>query len=170
MLREQRHSTMDVPQQMESMPPAPSASVGESEAKELSNGVFTDGSLSSTLQIDHHPSQNPGTEGVMPIAVVGMACRFPGNSSSPESLWKMLSQGRSGWTNVPEDRFTQSSFYHPKRGMEGTVSWISLTLIASQLPVLTGTSSAMHKEAISLAKMSPNLTPHSSTSPQKKQR
>ena len=37
----------------------------------------------------------------VPIAIVGMACRFAGDVSSPESLWKMCVEGRSGVRNHP---------------------------------------------------------------------
>ena len=58
---------------------------------------------------------------VMPIAVVGMSCRLPGGSTSPAKLWDMLANGRSGWSQIPGDRFTQSSFQHPSSNVEGTV-------------------------------------------------
>ena len=58
---------------------------------------------------------------VMPIAVVGMSCRFPGGSTSPANLWDTLANGRSGWSQIPRDRFTQSSFQHPSSNVEGTV-------------------------------------------------
>ncbi|KAH8815991.1 Choline/Carnitine o-acyltransferase-domain-containing protein [Xylogone sp. PMI_703] len=49
----------------------------------------------------------------IPIAVIGMACRLPGGSDSPEKLWDMLVEGRSGWCEIPEDRWNKESFYHP---------------------------------------------------------
>ncbi|KAK2612700.1 hypothetical protein QQS21_001317 [Conoideocrella luteorostrata] len=48
-----------------------------------------------------------------PIAVVGMGCRLPGGVGSPEQLWEMLASGRSGWSEVPSDRWNADSFYHP---------------------------------------------------------
>ncbi|MET8983467.1 SDR family NAD(P)-dependent oxidoreductase [Streptomyces sp. NPDC004539] len=39
-----------------------------------------------------------------PIAVVGMACRFPGGVGSPEELWEMLAEGREGIGGLPRDR------------------------------------------------------------------
>ncbi|KAL8735751.1 MAG: hypothetical protein Q9166_000614 [cf. Caloplaca sp. 2 TL-2023] len=59
-------------------------------------------------------------DGVMPIAVVGMACRFPGGSSNPEKLWEMLVNKRSGWSKAPVERFTQESFEHPSSIVGGT--------------------------------------------------
>jgi acyl transferase domain-containing protein len=48
-----------------------------------------------------------------PIAVIGMGCRLPGGASSPEKLWEMLAEGRSGWGEVPAERWNWKSFYHP---------------------------------------------------------
>ena len=39
-----------------------------------------------------------------PIAVVGMACRFPGNSNTPEQYWQMLAQGVDAVRPMPSDR------------------------------------------------------------------
>lgn len=45
------------------------------------------------------------------IAVVGMACRFPGGCNSPEQLWEFLSQGGDGITEVPETRWDAQAYY-----------------------------------------------------------
>lgn len=48
-----------------------------------------------------------------PIAVIGMSCRFPGHSNSPEEYWKLLYNGTDGITEVPKERWDIDSFYDP---------------------------------------------------------
>lgn len=55
-----------------------------------------------------------------PIAVVGIGCRFPGGTSSPEKLWEILSKGTNTWSEVPEERFNWESFHHPDPEKAGT--------------------------------------------------
>ena len=37
-----------------------------------------------------------------PIAIVGLACRFPGGANTPGAYWEMLAEGRSGTGPPPE--------------------------------------------------------------------
>ncbi|KAI1097720.1 putative polyketide synthase [Jackrogersella minutella] len=57
-----------------------------------------------------------------PIAIVGMGCRLPGDSSSTERLWQLLSNGRSGHCQVPHSRYNASAFYHPDRDRPGSIN------------------------------------------------
>ena len=40
-----------------------------------------------------------------PVAVVGIACRLPGGSNSPQKLWELLERGGVASNKVPESRF-----------------------------------------------------------------
>ncbi|KAI9808079.1 MAG: Type I Iterative PKS [Pycnora praestabilis] len=55
----------------------------------------------------------------MPIAVVGMACRFPGDDSSVKGLWDMCCEGRSAWSEIPKERLNVEKFWHPDPARKG---------------------------------------------------
>ncbi len=46
-----------------------------------------------------------------PIAIIGMSCRFPGGSDSPEALWDLLSAGRDGIEPIPQSRWDIEQWY-----------------------------------------------------------
>ncbi|HEX2084806.1 MAG TPA: SDR family NAD(P)-dependent oxidoreductase [Solirubrobacteraceae bacterium] len=46
-----------------------------------------------------------------PIAVAGLACRFPGGASTPQKLWELLADGRDAGVPVPPDRWDADAFY-----------------------------------------------------------
>ncbi len=43
-----------------------------------------------------------GNEAMEPIAIIGMAMRFPGGSHSSEQFWDMLAKGRSAHKKIPK--------------------------------------------------------------------
>jgi acyl transferase domain-containing protein len=54
-----------------------------------------------------------------PIAIVGMSCRLPGDVSTPDDLWTLISRCRDGWSPVPTDRVSAHAYYHPNPQKSG---------------------------------------------------
>ena len=46
-----------------------------------------------------------------PIAIIGMACRFPGGANSPEAYWQLLAEGRDVISEVPANRWDWQQYY-----------------------------------------------------------
>jgi 3-oxoacyl-(acyl-carrier-protein) synthase len=62
------------------------------------------------LNLDQSPPRDAKSA---KIAVVGMACRFPGGADDTEKFWEILAQGRDVHTPVPADRFDVASHVDP---------------------------------------------------------
>ncbi len=48
-----------------------------------------------------------------PIAVIGMACRFPGDVNTLDKYWELLKNGQTGIVEIPADRWDIDAYYDP---------------------------------------------------------
>ncbi|MGQ0505343.1 MAG: alpha/beta fold hydrolase [Myxococcaceae bacterium] len=56
-----------------------------------------------------------------PIAIVGMACRFPGAVKTPEDLWRLLENETDAITEVPPERWNVDAWYDPDPDAKGKI-------------------------------------------------
>lgn len=87
----------------------------------------------------------------IPIAIVGMSCRLPGNVASPAEFWELCARARSGYSTIPPERFNTASFQHPNPGKAGCHNpvgghFLNTDLAAFDAPFFSLTE----KEAISM--------------------
>jgi amino acid adenylation domain-containing protein len=57
-----------------------------------------------------------------PIAIIGMSCRFPGRSDSPEIFWELLDHARDAVTEVPRDRWDIDHYFDPDPAKPGKMA------------------------------------------------
>ncbi|MGT0193983.1 amino acid adenylation domain-containing protein [Burkholderia pyrrocinia] len=57
-----------------------------------------------------------------PIAVIGMACRFPGRSDTPDAFWQLLDDARDAVTEVPGERWDIDRYYDPDPATPGKMA------------------------------------------------
>lgn len=83
-----------------------------SELSPLQRSVLVIEGLKNKIKI----LENAQTEA---IAIVGMACRFPGGANTPEAFWHLLSEGVDGISELKGDRWQVNDYYDPKPGTPG---------------------------------------------------
>ncbi|MEU8703534.1 SDR family NAD(P)-dependent oxidoreductase, partial [Streptomyces sp. NPDC048680] len=89
--------------------PTPAALARHILAEVLGAAADRPAALSTTARVDE------------PIAIVGMACRFPGGIASPEDLWRVVAEGRDVISPFPTDRgWDLEALYHADPDHEGT--------------------------------------------------
>lgn len=103
-------------------------SVGESDAMAVETqrpstkaNIMAKSTPQSQLQTNRGPRQRPASE-VMPIAIVGMSCRFPGGTNNLQDMRRLCMEGKSPWSEIPKTRFNADAFYHPNAERVDSVS------------------------------------------------
>ncbi|MGH3880716.1 MAG: SDR family NAD(P)-dependent oxidoreductase, partial [Actinophytocola sp.] len=80
---------------------------------------YLDGELSAAGPVSHAPAVAALVDD--PIVIVGMGCRYPGDVSSPEDLWRLVSDGVDAVSEFPSRRgWDVAALYDPDPGHTGT--------------------------------------------------
>jgi phthiocerol/phenolphthiocerol synthesis type-I polyketide synthase C len=69
--------------------------------------------------LELEPKAPPPTLSSEPIAIVGMACRYPGNANTPEQFWDLLISEHEGLEEVPASRWNIDDYYDPDPAIFG---------------------------------------------------
>ena len=49
----------------------------------------------------------------VPIAIIGIGCRYPGGADTPTAFWHLIRNGIDSITPVPSSRWDADSIYDP---------------------------------------------------------
>lgn len=80
----------------------PSAQIPATMSNRVTEGIDGHNILKSDIVSD----------ALEPIALIGLDLKFPQDAVSAESFWRLLIEGRSAMTEVPQERFNPDAFYH----------------------------------------------------------
>ena len=89
------------------------------------SGIDLRSALSAALEeLRHRRAELEALRGerTEPVAVIGMACRFPGGCDTPEQFWGLLAEGRAATAEVPAARWDAEEFYNPDPAAPGKMA------------------------------------------------
>ena len=68
------------------------------------------------------PALRPQERRDEPLAVIGMACRFPGGVEDVEAFWRLLREGVDAISEVPRERWDARAFFDPDPDAPGKMT------------------------------------------------
>ena len=74
---------------------------------------------SENQSLRNSSDSSPGQAKQEAIAIVGMACRFPGGADSPEAYWQLLESAKDAIIPVPKNRWDVDAYYHSDQELAG---------------------------------------------------
>lgn len=81
----------------------------------------------------------PEDDVVVPVAIVGQACRFPGDGKNVEALFDMLKKGGDAWSEFPSERLNIDGFYHPSGQRQGSIGFKGAHFIEGDIKAFDAT-------------------------------
>ena len=63
-------------------------------------------------------TESNDAEGTFPVALIGLACRFPG-AADLEEFWSLLKEARDGVGEIPDDRWDVEAYFDPDPAKPG---------------------------------------------------
>ena len=102
---------------------------------------------SSSTKPNGASASSPNSEGVPPIAVVGIGLKLPGGVTTTDEYWDLLVNGKNTSQEVPANRFTADAF-RTKEGLPGTVKSIFGHYLDGDLDKLDASFFSMSKAEI----------------------
>ncbi len=95
--------------------------------------------------------ENAALKKLEPIAIIGMACRFPGGANSPAEYWELLEQGRNGISEIGPSRWPIERYLSPDHDEPGSMYTARAGLIDQDIRTFDANFFGISpKEAVSL--------------------
>ena len=81
--------------------------------------AYIDALLKNTKSTHDFSPKNRQNNQYEPVAIIGMACRFPAGANTPQEYWQQLIEGQDVLEEIPASRWDVNAYYHPNRKMRG---------------------------------------------------
>lgn len=91
----------------------------EKKVEKVDNRAILAKALMELKRLQARVKELEAEPSIGPIAVIGMACRFPGGVTTPEALWDYLRSGNNAVQEVPATRWDLDAYYDPIPGKAG---------------------------------------------------